>query len=156
MLWKIRRLLLKTLLRFFYKNINIASFSYIGVGTHFDRTRKIFIGKSFSCGLGCHLAAEIVGGDDIMLASRVSFVGGDHQFDRINVPMNVSGRAPQRGIKLGSNIWIGHGAIILDGVTIEDGVVVGAGSVVTKSLKSNGIYAGSPAKLIRYRYGLDT
>ena len=39
--------------------------------------------------------------------------------------------------------------MILKGVEIENDCVVGAGSVVTKSLKANSIYAGNPAKLIK-------
>ena len=42
------------------------------------------------------------------------------------------------------------------GVTIGDGVVVAAGSVVTKDLDDYGIYAGVPAKLIRYRFPNET
>lgn len=38
------------------------------------------------------------------------------------------------------------GAIVLPGVTIERGCVIGAGSVVVKNCKANGLYAGNPAK----------
>jgi maltose O-acetyltransferase len=54
-----------------------------------------------------------------------------------------------KGINIGNNVQIGAGAIVLDGVTIGDNVVVGAGSVVTKSIDSNKIIAGTPAKILR-------
>ena len=47
-----------------------------------------------------------------------------------------------------NNVSIGSGVTILP-VKIAKGCVIGAGSVVTKSLKEKGIYAGNPAKLIR-------
>ena len=47
-----------------------------------------------------------------------------------------------------NNVSIGSGVTILP-VKITKGCVIGAGSVVTKSLKVKGIYAGNPAKLIR-------
>ena len=47
-----------------------------------------------------------------------------------------------------NNVSIGSGVTILP-VKIAMGCVIGAGSVVTKSLKEKGIYAGNPAKLIR-------
>jgi UDP-2-acetamido-3-amino-2,3-dideoxy-glucuronate N-acetyltransferase len=53
--------------------------------------------------------------------------------------------------KIGSNVSIGANATIICGITIEDNVMIGAGSVVTKDCKKNGIYAGNPAKLIRYK-----
>lgn len=50
--------------------------------------------------------------------------------------------------KIGNNVLIGSNSTILP-VKIESGSVIGAGSVVTKDLKTKGIYAGNPAKLIR-------
>ena len=46
------------------------------------------------------------------------------------------------------NCFIGAHTIILPWVRIGKNCVVGAGSVVTKSLKANGVYAGNPAKFI--------
>lgn len=54
-----------------------------------------------------------------------------------------------RGITIGSNVYLGYGCLILPGVTIGDNVVVGANSVVTKSLASNAVYAGVPARKIK-------
>ena len=52
-------------------------------------------------------------------------------------------------ITIGNNVWIGAGVIVLAGVTIGDNTVVGAGSVVTKSIASNTVVAGNPAREIR-------
>ena len=51
-------------------------------------------------------------------------------------------------IKIKDNCYIGAHTIILPGVIIGENCIVGAGSVVTKSLKPNGVYAGNPAKYI--------
>jgi len=50
---------------------------------------------------------------------------------------------------VGKNCFIGARAIILPGVSIGDHVIIGAGSVVTKDIKSNCIVAGNPAKIIK-------
>lgn len=52
-------------------------------------------------------------------------------------------------IKIGNNVYIGINSTILPGVIIGDNVIVGAGSIVTKSLESNYVYAGIPAKKIK-------
>lgn len=51
-------------------------------------------------------------------------------------------------IKIGSNVFIGVGCIILPGTVIGDNVVVGAGSIVRGIIDSDSIYAGVPAKKI--------
>lgn len=48
-------------------------------------------------------------------------------------------------------VWIGQRVIIMPGVTIGEGAIVGAGSVVTKNINDCAIYAGNPAKFIKYR-----
>jgi len=49
-------------------------------------------------------------------------------------------------VRIGSDVWIGGGAIILPGVTIGDGAVIGAGSVVTRNVGPGVIAAGNPAR----------
>lgn len=53
---------------------------------------------------------------------------------------------------IGNDVWIGHGAFILPGVSIGDGAVIAAQAVVTKDVEPYAIMAGSSAKLIRYRF----
>ncbi len=50
--------------------------------------------------------------------------------------------------KIGDNVSIGSNATIL-AVTICNHVVIGAGSVVTKDIKTPGVYAGNPARLLK-------
>lgn len=53
-----------------------------------------------------------------------------------------------RKISIGNNVFIGMDCIILPGVKIEDNVIVAAGSVVTKSIPSNSVVGGNPARII--------
>lgn len=53
---------------------------------------------------------------------------------------------------IGSDVWIGSRAMVMDGVKIGDGAIIAAGSVVTKDVPPFAIVGGAPAKLIRYRF----
>jgi acetyltransferase-like isoleucine patch superfamily enzyme len=54
-----------------------------------------------------------------------------------------------RPVRIGRNVWIGHRAIILAGVTVGDHAVIGAGAVVTKDVPAKTIVAGNPAQPVR-------
>lgn len=51
-------------------------------------------------------------------------------------------------VKIGNNVFIGFGSIILPGVTIGNNVIVGAGSIVRADIPDNSVVVGNPAKVI--------
>jgi acetyltransferase-like isoleucine patch superfamily enzyme len=53
---------------------------------------------------------------------------------------------------LGNDVWIGHGAFVLPGVTVGDGAVIAAMAVVTKDVPPYAVVAGSPARVVRLRF----
>ncbi len=137
--------------KFYRPHVKFSSYALIGKGTFFGKGRDINIGHRFFCGRNCHLSSNLIIEDDVMFASNVSLVGGDHKFENIQTTMNKSGRDIFLTTVIESNVWIGHGAIIMHGVRIHTGAVVAAGSVVTKDVPKNSIVGGNPAKFIRYR-----
>lgn len=52
-------------------------------------------------------------------------------------------------VRIGDNVWIGMGSIILKGVDIGDNSIIGAGSVVTRDIPANCVACGSPAKVVK-------
>lgn len=52
-------------------------------------------------------------------------------------------------VKIGRNVWIGAGAVILPGVSVGDNSVIGAGSVVTKDIPANVVAVGNPCRVLR-------
>jgi acetyltransferase-like isoleucine patch superfamily enzyme len=102
-------------------------------------------------------------GNYCSISTNVYFIlGGEHNYKHLSTfPFNsfflsIKNDSFSKGpIILEDDVWIGHGAIILSGVTLSKGTVVAAGSVVTKSTKPYSIVGGNPAKLIKYRFNKD-
>lgn len=86
-------------------------------------------------------------GDNVHITSGCQFIthdGGALVLRQFQPDLEVTDR-----ITVGNNVYIGMNSMIMPGVQIGDNVVVGAGSVVTKSLASNAVYAGVPARQIK-------
>ena len=67
-------------------------------------------------------------------------------------PFNAERRrreAFSKPIEIGSDVWVGGGAIILAGVRIGSRAVMGAGSVVTTDVPDRVFAAGNPCRVIR-------
>lgn len=89
-------------------------------------------------------------GKDVLIAQAVTLRDSDHVFDSLHIPINQQGIATSP-IVIGDNVWIGHGAIILRGVTIGNGAIVAAGSVVNSDVPPNAIVGGIPARVLKFR-----
>jgi len=68
-------------------------------------------------------------------------------------PMSAAGRRTglelARPVEIGSDVWVGGGAVICPGVRVGDGSVVGAGSVVTRDIPRGVFAAGNPCRVVR-------
>ena len=62
---------------------------------------------------------------------------------------------PKFSVRIGNDVWIGDGAMILGGHVIGDGAIVAAGAVVTKDVEPYTIVAGVPARPVRKRFSDD-
>jgi maltose O-acetyltransferase len=69
-------------------------------------------------------------------------------------PLNAELRRKQefgKPVEIGSDVWVGGGAIILPGVRIGPRAVIGAGSVVTRDIPEDVFAAGNPCRVVRER-----
>ena len=67
-------------------------------------------------------------------------------------PFNAEQRRREefgKPVEIGSDVWVGGGAIILPGVRIGSRSIVGAGSVVTRDVPDGVFAAGNPCRMIR-------
>ena len=89
---------------------------------------------------------KITVGDRTMIGPNVTIATACHP---ISPALREAGLQYNLPVKIGRNVWIGTGAIILPGVTVGDNSVIGAGSVVTKDVPSNVVAVGNPCRVLR-------
>jgi acetyltransferase-like isoleucine patch superfamily enzyme len=54
-----------------------------------------------------------------------------------------------RPVRIGDNVWLGYGVIVMKGVTIGENALIGAGSVVTTDIPANTVAGGNPCRIIK-------
>jgi maltose O-acetyltransferase len=125
---------------------------------------NIFVGDDVSLGSRPTLIAsraKIRIGNKVIFGPEVTIRGGNHRTDlvgRFMYDVTDSEKQPEddRGVTIEDDVWVGTRAIILHGATIGRGAIIGAGAVVTKSVPPYAIVGGVPAKVIKFRWNVET
>ena len=109
---------------------------------------NIEVGDNFFLNTDCKFmdAGKIIIGDNVFIAPNVCLVTEEHS---MVVEERIKGLEYAHPVKIGNNVWLCTGVIVLPGVTIGDNCVIGAGSVVTKDIPPNSLAVGNPCKVIR-------
>jgi acetyltransferase-like isoleucine patch superfamily enzyme len=127
---------------------NNLTFRYAG---YTNEIYPIFIGNDVFLGDCCefNISKKISIGNYSLIASGCKFIDHNHGV--------VKGKTIKyqdeniQPILIGNDVWLGCNVVVLKGVCISDGAIVAAGAVVTKSIPSNEIWGGIPARKIGYR-----
>ncbi|MDC0338135.1 hypothetical protein OAN33_01225 [Flavobacteriales bacterium] len=105
---------------------------------------------------------KITIGNFCSIARNVTFQEYNHDLTKLTTYMvrtNLEGKpfkediVSKGGIEIGHDVWIGTQCVILSGVKIGAGAVIAANSVVTEEIPPYAIAGGSPAKVMKYRFG---
>lgn len=115
---------------------------------------QIIIHDNVDVGQGCHIGAinyvEI--GENVLMGSKVYISDHEHgelKAEEMKIPPIKRPLYSKGVVKIGRNVWVGDGVVILPGVEIGEGAVIGANAVVTKNVPPRCVAAGVPAKVIR-------
>jgi acetyltransferase-like isoleucine patch superfamily enzyme len=109
----------------------IGAGTYVNRFTMFDASDSIEVGRNCLIGPFCYITDHDHGTEPAVVIAEQPLVSSP--------------------VRIGSNVWIGAGAIILKGTRIGDGAVIGAGAVVTHDVRAGEKVAGVPARTIGSR-----
>ena len=115
-------------------SIEVGDYANISAGSSLLSETKIAVGKYTFLAGHCYLVA-----------------GGNHSFDRTDIPIMFQPSLIKGGITIAEDGWLGASVVVLDGVTLGKGCVAGAGAVVTQSFPDYSVIAGVPAKMVKSR-----
>jgi maltose O-acetyltransferase len=113
---------------------------------HCDYGFNIKLGAGVFLNFNCVIldVVEVTIGDETQIGPAVQIYTADHPRDPEE---RKSGLEFGRPVRIGRNVWIGGGAIILPGITIGDDAVIGAGAVVTRDVRAGATALGNPARV---------
>lgn len=142
-----------------YCAFSVTSPYFFSLGAH-SYSRSAF--KRISIGRFCSIATGVSVMPQNHPMNRLTTSG----FDYANYPIYRAYLA-ERGVSMkttsvkttfrpapvvGNDVWLGGGALLSRGISIGHGAVVGARAIVTRDVPPYAVVAGSPARVIRYRF----
>ncbi|WP_348810443.1 acyltransferase [Flavobacterium maritimum] len=100
---------------------------------------------------GGHFAATegevIIIGEDCMFSNEIQIRNGDsHSIFDAETSVRINNAQP---VHIGNHVWLGYGVSVLKGSKIGNNSIVATGTIVTKEILENSIYAGIPSKLVK-------
>jgi acetyltransferase-like isoleucine patch superfamily enzyme len=111
----------------------------------------ITVGKKCWFGLNNVVMGPLEAGDRVTTGPYVMILGPRH-------PVPAQATKQRDRTRVGNNVWISSGSIILFGVEIGDNAIISAGSVVTKDVPAGSFVGGNPARdlsgLVHKAWGL--
>lgn len=112
-----------------------------------DYGTNISLGKDCFFNFNCVVldVCQVSIGDNVLFGPAVQVYTATHPLDAELRRSEEFGKP----ISIGSDVWVGGGAIICPGVNIGSRSVIGAGSVVTRDIPSDVFAAGNPCRVIR-------
>lgn len=127
--------------------VELGDYSYLG--------QRCIVGDA-AIGKFCAIAAEVrIGAPnhpmDRPSMHRFTYCPEYYDADAVRDHSFFDARKSDR-VVIGNDVWIGHGVIVLPGVSVGDGAVLAAGAVVTRDVQPYTIVGGVPAKFLRERF----
>ena len=147
----------KTVNVFGWESVSIGSNTLIGEWSWLNVNGRIKNFKHIKIGDYCYLgrrnllssSKELIISDYVMTNNDCKFLGSNHIYKDPMEPYIATGTTNDDTLKIGANVWIGAGVIVLGAVSVGHGSIIGAGSIVTKDIPPFSIAVGNPCRAIK-------
>jgi acetyltransferase-like isoleucine patch superfamily enzyme len=133
--------------------ITIGNGVFLGRNTILScKNGDIELGDGANLGFNCEVfsASRVTIGANALFAAYCYVIGGDHDRSDASLPVSQQ-RRTSAGVAVGSAVWMGAGAKVMDGVSIGDDAIIGAGAVVRESVPARAVAVGIPARVVGTR-----
>ena len=120
------------------------------IGAFVEIQKNATVGKRCKVSSHTFICEGVTIEDNVFIGHSVTFINDSYPRSTTadgNLQTEADWKVERTVIKKGASI--GSGSTILSNVTVGENAIVGAGSVVTKDVPPNSIWAGNPAKLLR-------
>ena len=109
---------------------------------------NVQVGDNTRIGPNCTIGARsnVIIGDNVVISKNVTIESAGLDLKKGHLHGDSHNSFP---IVIKDNAWIASNVMVLGGVTIGENSVIGAGSIVTKNIPPNSVFAGNPPKLIK-------
>lgn len=126
------------------------------IGAHTDIVSGCELHHVSHIGRYCSVAARVIIGQD-RRSHPLDWLSTSHAVLQARLDYQPDAHsASDQGMdfptSIGHDVWIGRDVIVMKGVTIGTGAVIGAQSLVNRDVPPYAIVAGSPARVVRYRF----
>ncbi|WP_029253657.1 sugar O-acetyltransferase [Paraoerskovia marina] len=126
----------------------------VGTGVWVEPPLRVAYGYRIRLGDDVYVNAGLNVVDDVdveigartMLAPNVVISTTGHP---VHPELRTGGVQFSAPVRIGADVWVGSGAVILPGVEIGDGAVVAAGAVVAGHVPARTVVGGVPARVLR-------
>lgn len=131
-----------------------------GYSSNLESPQSFSIGDNFFSGpygyFSSNKDTRITIGSNVMFGPYCKVIGGNHNTTWPYGPMmNAPYLGRGKGIVIEDDAWIGAGATLLDGSFLAEGSVLASGAVLTGNTKPYSVYAGVPARFLKFRFTKD-
>jgi virginiamycin A acetyltransferase len=154
----------------FLKNLVSNPNIIVGDYTYYDDFEDV---RNFESNVKYHfdfIGDKLIIGKFCMIASGATFImnGGNHLSGAISAyPFAIFENGWEKAMEgkeypvkgdtiIGNDVWIGHNATLMPGITIGDGAIIATNATVTRDVEPYTIVGGNPATVIRKRFSDET
>lgn len=128
-------------------NVSVDS-SHLTIGAHTYIRSNCHLSLVSSIGRFCSVGNDVVIGQE-KNAHPTDWLSS-HPFQFTDTALHYEARIDYAVI--GHDVWIGHSAMVMEGVNVGTGAIIATRAVVTKDVPPYAVVAGVPARIVRYRH----